>query len=202
MTTTDKLFIEIDRVCPQCEMQNVYLLNKMLVCEQCGWYFLSKTDNEIKYRKRKARRKLKPMSEFMLNNMNPELKKSLIEARDILQADIDKMTDSLKQINILLGNYNPPKLRPFMATNLERRKGGVKQVLKALEILGRGSIKEVTNKVIELYPVDDEINLLSKVATYLKRLHADGAVNYILGDDGYKSKIYSINAVKQTTINK
>lgn len=83
MTTTDTLFIEIDRVCPQCEMQNLYLLNKMLVCEQCGWYYIHKNPDTM----------LKP------------------------------------------------------------------------------------------------------------RLHAEGAVNYILGDDGYKSKIYSINVAKQKTIN-
>lgn len=126
--------------------------------------------------------------------MTVDLKKALIETRTEMECEIVKMKHAITAIDELLGVY-AAKPKSGMVTGIERRKGGVKQVIEALKQLGSGSINEISNKVQALFPVVNEQSLYSKTATYLKRLHGDGLVTFSHNDDSYKTKIYTLNAV-------
>jgi hypothetical protein len=68
-------FIPIETHCPKCGLREVSLLKKMLICEHCGWYFIYNTIEEsknliVRIEKEIIKPKLKPMSEFMLNDSN------------------------------------------------------------------------------------------------------------------------------------
>lgn len=105
--------------------------------------------------------------------MNADFRDNLLEARLNLQSELTKIQAKIEAINVLLQDANRIPLRIHMAKNAQRRSGGVQQVLHAINELGKANIKQVARKVQDLYPVPDEINLLSKVSTYLKRLKLD-----------------------------
>ncbi len=120
--------------------------------------------------------------------MNNSFRDNLLEARLNLTKDLEKTQSKIDAINLLLADGNKIPLRIHMARNSERRRGGVLQVSHAVSELGKGTIKQIARKVQELYPVEDEINLLSKVSTYLKRLRTDGDITV---DDTVKPKVYA-----------
>lgn len=97
---------------------------------------------------------------------------------------------ALDELLVLYGRPQHPILgeREPMAKGNNRRRGGMSMTLQALKILGAGSIRHVAEKLQELYPLDNEINLISKVSTYLKRLYEDGDA---MCDHSGKVKIYS-----------
>lgn len=120
--------------------------------------------------------------------MNDQFKSHLLEARSILVLELQNIKSKIDAIDQLLGG-EMISLRVYMAKNGERRKGGVKHVLEAVKSLGHGTIRQITNKVQVLFPIENEIGLHSKVATYLKRLNADGDIEV---DESCRPKIYKI----------
>jgi len=120
--------------------------------------------------------------------MNKNLRDKLLEARAIILDEISKHQKELADLDALLGQVTKVPLRIHMARNEDRRRGDVTQVIEAVNLLGRANINEIASKVQQLHPVADEKNLLSKVSTYLKRLHDDGSINC---DNTVKPKVYS-----------
>lgn len=120
--------------------------------------------------------------------MESKFRDELLEMRINLKTELTKIQAKIEAINVLLADANRIPLRVHMAKNSQRRNGGVQQVLHAVNELGKGTIKQIARKVQDLYPVEDEINLLSKCSTYLKRLNSDGDIKC---DDTVKPKIYS-----------
>lgn len=131
--------------------------------------------------------------------MTDDLKKSLIETRTELESDIVKMNNAISAINVLLG-MDTPSRKAGMASGIERRTGGMKQVVTALKSLGSGSINEVAQKVQELFPVLNEQAIYSKTATYLKRLECDGQATFTRKGDGYRTKIYTLTATNNNKL--
>ena len=109
--------------------------------------------------------------------MNPTLFENLIafaKANAINQ--IEKLQNQLAAIDILLNSFEN-RSKNVMVTGDKRRKGLVAECKKALSVIGQGSIRDITNQIINTHPLGDDMQLMSKVATHMKRLHDAGEVS-------------------------
>ena len=117
-----------------------------------------------------------------------EVKNTLLEIRDKLRSDALKFSLAADAIDkILISDENTICIKKT-ALGMGRRKDLISQLRLTVKKIGSGTIHAISKQLRDDYPVFGEIQLESKVCTYLKRMTENGELSV---DGNHRGKIYT-----------